>query len=77
MDLETYEPTKKSLTKIGDADLFILIRSSVGGFADKPVKTFNNENIMIKEADEGINLLEGTHDHDHGDEEPKHAEEND
>ncbi|MBD8071462.1 metal ABC transporter solute-binding protein, Zn/Mn family [Bacillus sp. PS06] len=65
IDAHTYEPTVKTMVDIASADLFIYTGAGIEGFADKAEETLKNEQVKIVKAAEGVELLTGTHDHNH------------
>ncbi|MBM7578041.1 metal ABC transporter solute-binding protein, Zn/Mn family [Jeotgalibacillus terrae] len=66
-DSHTYEPTSKDMIAIAEADAFIMNGAGLEGYADSIAEAVESEDVTIVEATEGIELSEGSHDHDHGD----------
>ncbi|WP_017727041.1 metal ABC transporter solute-binding protein, Zn/Mn family [Halalkalibacterium ligniniphilum] len=71
-DAHTYEPTARVMIEAAEGDAFIYNGAGLEGFADALIKAIEGEGVKIVVASEGIDLLEGNH--DHGEEAYPHEE---
>lgn len=69
-----WEPTPKDVAAIQEADLFVY-NGLVEGWAEKTLESAKNEKRVDVKAIEGIALIEGSDEHEHGHEEEGHEEE--
>lgn len=78
-DAHTYEPTAKTMISVADGDLFIYSGAGIEGFVDAMIQSFDNQELNIIKAIDGVELLESDqpeeeHDdhagHEHGDLDP-------
>lgn len=71
-----WEPTPKDAASIQEADVFVY-NGIVEGWAEKTLESVKNDKRIDVKAIEGIDLIEGTHDHghEHGHEEDEHDHE--
>jgi len=70
-----WEPTPKDAASIQEADVFVY-NGIVEGWAEKTLESVKNDKRIDVKAIEGIDLIEGTHDHGHGHED-EHDHEHD
>lgn len=68
-----WEPSPKDVTAILEADVFVY-NGIVEGWAEKTLASAKNNHRIDVEASKGIELMEGTHDHDHDHGEEGHEE---
>jgi zinc transport system substrate-binding protein len=68
-----WEPSPKDMTAIQKADVFVY-NGIVEGWVEKSLESTPNANRVVVEAIKGIELMEGSDDHDHGHEEEGHGE---
>ncbi len=59
-----WEPTPKDAASIQEADVFVY-NGIVEGWAEKTLESVKNDKRIDVKAIEGIDLIEGTHDHGH------------
>lgn len=67
-DAHTFEPTSKTMVDIADGDAFIYTGVGIEGFAEKAKQALESEGVKFVKAGEGIELIKGEHDHEHGEE---------
>ncbi|MCD9024569.1 metal ABC transporter substrate-binding protein [Cohnella silvisoli] len=62
-----WEPSPKDVTAIQEADVFVY-NGIVEGWAEKTLASASNDKRIVVEASKGIALMEGTEEHEHGEE---------
>ncbi|MBS4220257.1 zinc ABC transporter substrate-binding protein [Bacillus sp. FJAT-49711] len=73
-DAHTFEPTMRTMMDIADANLFIFNGSGLEPFIENTKSSLSKEKVKLVEASNGIELLSGDDDHDHGHEEEDHED---
>ncbi|WP_273717013.1 metal ABC transporter solute-binding protein, Zn/Mn family, partial [Alkalihalobacillus pseudalcaliphilus] len=75
-DAHTYDPSAKDMIDVAEGDVFLYNGSGLEGFVDSLIETLKNEEVAIVEASANIELMEGSHSHQHheheGHEEDEH-----
>jgi zinc transport system substrate-binding protein len=66
VDAHSFEPSTKDMISLANSDLFIYTGVGIDGFAEQAADSLKKESVTILEAGEGIDLLESTHNDEHG-----------
>jgi zinc transport system substrate-binding protein len=69
-----WEPTAKDMARISEADVFVYNGAGFEGWVEDVLKTLDTKKVKVVEASEGIELIEGGHDHDEHEGEEKKDE---
>lgn len=72
-DTHGFEPSAKDVAKIQEADVFVYNSVEMETWVPSILETIDSTDIVVVDASEGIELLDG----DHGHEEEEHAHEDD
>lgn len=75
VDAHSYEPSTRLMTKIASADALIYNGAGIEGFVDAAAKALENEDVKIYKASEGIEMLTGSNEDSHEEEDSHNHEE--
>ncbi|MFS0861199.1 metal ABC transporter solute-binding protein, Zn/Mn family [Fredinandcohnia sp. 179-A 10B2 NHS] len=75
VDAHSYEPSTRLMTKIASADALIYNGAGIEGFVDAAAKALEKEDVKIYKASEGIEMLSGSIEHSHEEEDSHNHEE--
>lgn len=63
-----WEPAAMDIRNLEDADVFVYNGADLEHWAEDVLDTLENQDLVVSEASDGVELLDGGHDHAHGDE---------
>ena len=63
-----WEPAATDIRNLEDADVFVYNGADLEHWAEDVLDTLENQDLVVSEASDGVELLDGGHDHAHGDE---------
>ena len=63
-----WEPAATDIRNLEDADVFVYNGADLEHWAEDVLATLENQDLIAAEASDGVELLDGGHDHAHGDE---------
>ena len=63
-----WEPAATDIRNLEDADVFVYNGADLEHWAEDVLDTLENQELVVSEASDGVELLDGGHDHAHGDE---------
>ncbi|WP_404456280.1 metal ABC transporter solute-binding protein, Zn/Mn family [Oceanobacillus kapialis] len=67
-DAHNFEPTSKQMVDIAEADAFIYNGMGMESYAESMSSALEGEDVTLVEATDGIESVEHSHDHSHGEE---------
>ena len=62
-----WEPAATDIRNLEDADVFVYNGADLEHWAEDVLDTLENQDLVVTEASDGVELLDGGHDHAHGD----------
>lgn len=62
-----WEPAATDIRNLEDADVFVYNGADLEHWAEDVLATLENQNLIVTEASDGVELLDGEGDHAHGD----------
>ena len=62
-----WEPAAMDIRNLEDADVFVYNGADLEHWAEDVLDTLENQDLVVSEASDGVELLDGGHDHAHGD----------
>ena len=62
-----WEPAATDIRNLEDADVFVYNGADLEHWAEDVLDTLENQDLVVTEASDGVELLDGGHDHEHGD----------
>ncbi|MFD2629839.1 metal ABC transporter solute-binding protein, Zn/Mn family [Oceanobacillus kapialis] len=74
-DAHNFEPTSKQMVDIAEADAFIYNGMGIESYAESMSSALEGEDVALVEATDGIETVEHSHDHSHGEEAHNHDHE--
>jgi len=66
VESHSFEPRPEDIRKIAHSDIFIYTGKYMEPWVEDLLKGIANKNLLIIDCSEGVTLLEGGHEHDHG-----------